>query len=87
MCVVSILLTRLGLGRRRSKHTELLLDDLEDLLLIEFLGKALDSSQRLTTIALCISSASVCLSVIGGRRPQIGAEQLVSRWKLGIDLR
>ena len=41
-------------------RTELLLDDLENLLLIEFLGKPLDSSQRLTTIAFC---ESVGLSV------------------------
>lgn len=33
--------------------TELLLDDLEDLLLVEFLGKTLDRGQGLTAIALC----------------------------------
>jgi hypothetical protein len=33
--------------------TEFLLDDLEDLLLVEFLGQTLDSRQSLTTIALC----------------------------------
>jgi hypothetical protein len=32
---------------------ELLLDDFEDLLLVEFLGEALDRRQGLTTIALC----------------------------------
>lgn len=39
--------------------SELLLDDLENFLLIEFLGQALDRGQRLTTIALCGRSASV----------------------------
>lgn len=38
---------------------ELLLDHLEDLLLIEFLGQALDRGQRLATIALCGSLAGV----------------------------
>lgn len=33
--------------------TKLLLDNLEDLLLIELFGKALDSGQSLTTITLC----------------------------------
>lgn len=37
----------------RRQHTELLLDDLQDLLLIELLRKTLDGSQGLTTIALC----------------------------------
>ncbi len=32
-------------------HTELLLDDLEDFLLIELLGESLNSGQGLTTIA------------------------------------
>lgn len=36
-----------------SKLTELLLDDLEDLLLVELLGQSLNRSQSLTTIALC----------------------------------
>lgn len=35
-------------------HTELLLDNLENLLLVEFLGETLDSGQSLTTIALCM---------------------------------
>lgn len=42
-------------------HTELLLDDLEDLLLIELLGQSLNSGQGLTTIAFC----AMYLSVIG----------------------
>ena len=40
---------------RQRRPTELLLDDLENLLLIELLGEALNSSQGLTTIALCRS--------------------------------
>jgi hypothetical protein len=39
-------------GGEMSKHTELLLDDLEDLLLVEFLGYSLNSCQGLTTISL-----------------------------------
>jgi hypothetical protein len=39
--------------------SKLLLDDLENFLLIEFLGQALDRGQRLTTIALCGRLASV----------------------------
>lgn len=35
------------------EHTELLLDDLQNLLLVKLLGKTLNSSQSLTTIALC----------------------------------
>jgi hypothetical protein len=37
---------------RKEEPTELLLDDLEDLLLIKFLGETLDSRQSLATIAL-----------------------------------
>lgn len=37
------------------EHTEFLLDDLEDLLLVKLLGKTLDRSQGLTSIALCNS--------------------------------
>lgn len=36
------------------EHTEFLLDDLEDFLLVKFFGKTLDRSQGLTSIALCI---------------------------------
>lgn len=39
--------------QRLQQHTELLLDDLQDLLLIELLGETLDSGQGLSTIALC----------------------------------
>jgi len=35
--------------------SEFLLDHLKDLLLVELLGKALDSGQRLATIALCVT--------------------------------
>lgn len=37
----------------RAIASELLLDDLEDLLLVELLGQALDCGQSLATIALC----------------------------------
>ena len=37
----------------RAIASELLLDHLEDLLLVEFLGQALDCGQSLATITLC----------------------------------
>ena len=37
----------------RRRRTKLLLDDLQDLALIEFLGQALHGSQGLTSISLC----------------------------------
>lgn len=36
----------------KPEHTELLLDDLQNLLLVKLLGKTLNSGQSLTTIAL-----------------------------------
>jgi hypothetical protein len=47
-----------------SIASELLLDDLEDLLRIEFLGKALDSGQGLTTIALLDTDVYVVLGLL-----------------------
>jgi hypothetical protein len=41
---------RIGIDSRR---TELLLDDLENFLLVEFLRKTLNSRQSLTPITLC----------------------------------
>ena len=43
------------MGRKRGGDcpTELLFDDLEDLLLIKLLGQSLNSGQGLTTIAFC----------------------------------
>lgn len=41
-------------------RTELLLDVLENLLLIELLGKTLDSGQSLATIAFCCKRQSAC---------------------------
>lgn len=37
----------------KKRHTELLLDDLQNLLLVKLLWKTLNCSQSLTTIALC----------------------------------
>lgn len=39
--------------QRRQKHTELFLDDLEDLLVIKLAGYALHRSQGLASITLC----------------------------------
>lgn len=44
--------------------SEFLLDDLEDLLLIEFLGQTLDSSQGLATIALLNPNMDVVLRLL-----------------------
>lgn len=46
-------LAHLGVGDDGAIAGELLLDDLEDLLLVEFLGQALDRGQGFATIALC----------------------------------
>jgi len=43
---------------------ELLLDDLENLLLVEFLGKTLDGCQSLTTIALLNANVDVVLGLL-----------------------
>jgi hypothetical protein len=52
-----------------TKRTELLLNDLENFLLVEFLGKTLDSRQSLTTIALYdINGVSPRISSSGVRR-------------------
>ena len=45
-------------------HTELLLDHLEYLLLVEFLGQTLDSGQSLTTIALLDADVDVVLGLL-----------------------
>ncbi len=46
--------------------TELLLDDLQDLLLVEFLWQTLNSRQSLTTIALySIDQVSALISACG----------------------
>lgn len=55
------------------KLTELLLDNLQNLLLIEFLGKTLDRGQGLATIALCMEryQSVIVFRVQGGQtRPR-----------------
>jgi len=54
-------LSHLRVGNNGAIASELLLDDLEDLLLIEFLRKTLDSGQSLTTIALLDTNVYVVL--------------------------
>lgn len=49
-------------GVKRRELTELLLDDLEDLLLVKLLGQSLNCSQSFTTIALCGKRMSACYS-------------------------
>lgn len=43
--------------------TELLLDDLKNLLLVKFLGETLNSGQSLTSITLCKHVSRVCASM------------------------
>ena len=52
-------LTHLGVCDYGSIAGELLLDDLENLLLVELLRQALDGSQGLASIALCVVLARV----------------------------
>ena len=63
-----------------TKHTEFLLDDLEDLLLVEFLGQTLNSRQSLTTIALCcFNRVSTLISNHGVRRGAVRARTHTGR--------
>ena len=52
-------LTHLGVCDYGSITGEFLLDDLEDLLLVKLLGQALNGSQGLASIALCVALARV----------------------------
>jgi len=62
------------LAELEIRLTKFLLDDLENLLLIKFLGKTLDSGQSLTTIALCESNrVSMLISSCGVRRGAVQA--------------
>jgi len=58
-------LSHFSINDNSAIASKLLLDDLEDLLLIKFLGKALDSSQSLTTIALLNTNVYVVLRLLG----------------------
>ena len=56
--------SHLTIGYDGTIAGELLLDHLEDLLLIEFLGQTLDCSQSLATIALLNSDMDVILTLL-----------------------
>jgi len=58
-------LSHLSIDDNGAIASELLFDDLEDLLLIEFLRKTLDSGQSLTTIALLNTNVYVVLRLLG----------------------
>lgn len=58
--------------------TELLLDDLENLLLVKLLGKTLDSGQSLTTIAFC-AGVSSSTTRPNCNRPQDKTERNLTR--------
>lgn len=57
-------LSHLTVGYNGTIAGKLLLDDLEDLLLVEFLGQALDGSQSLATIALLNADVDVVLALL-----------------------
>lgn len=57
-------LAHLAVDNDGAIASKLLLDDLEDLLLIKFLGKALNSRQSLTTIALLNTNVYVVLRLL-----------------------
>jgi hypothetical protein len=57
------------LSRLVWRHTEFLLDNLENLLLIKLLGQALDSCQSLATISLLNANVDVILGFL--RTPSI----------------
>lgn len=54
--------------------TELLLDDLQDLFLVEFLGKPLHSGQGLTTITFCGLSVAAYRQTLIVARAYVGSE-------------
>jgi len=58
-------LSHLSIDDNSAIASELLLDNLEDLLLIEFLGQTLNSRQRLTTIALLNTNVDIILRLLG----------------------
>jgi len=58
-------LSHLGINHDGAIASEFLLDDLQDLLLIEFLGKTLDSCQSLATISLLNADMDVVLRLLG----------------------
>jgi len=57
-------LTHLTINNDGAIASELLLDDLEDLLLVEFLWEALDGCQSLTTIALLDTNMDIILRLL-----------------------
>lgn len=65
-------LAHLGIVDDGAIASEFLLDDLEDLLLIEFLGKTLDRSQGLTSIALLNPYMDIILRLFGLSRVFVG---------------
>jgi hypothetical protein len=68
--------THLRVGNDGAIAGELLLDDLEDLLLVEFLGQTLHRRQGLTAIALCIVLAGVPCWYVGAERSAVRSESV-----------
>jgi len=58
-------LSHFGIDDNGAIASKLLLDDLEDLLLIEFFGETLNRGQGLTTIALLDTNVYVVLRLLG----------------------
>jgi len=65
-------LSHLSIDDDGAIASEFLLDDLEDLLLIEFLGQTLNSRQGLTTIALLNTNVYVILRLLDVSRVFVG---------------
>lgn len=63
----------LGGSKTNNPHTKLLLDHLQDLFLIELLGKSLDRGQGLTTIAFCRTTLAH-ISAGGAKRCGVASE-------------
>jgi len=65
-------LSHLSIDDDGAIASELLLDDLEDFLLVELLGKTLDSGQSLSTIALLNTNVYVILGLFCLTRILVG---------------
>ena len=62
------------------RHTELLLNDLQNLLLVKLLGETLDGSQGLSSISLCESPVSMAVRYGGDSVPTTSREGGENCW-------
>jgi len=75
-------LSHLSVNDDGAIASEFLLDDLEDLLLIEFLWETLDSCQSLATISLLDTDMDVVLGLLGLSCIFIGLREGVERFQI-----